>query len=79
MRATLILALGLVLAAPAWAHNCPNEMKAIDARLAAKPKLSKVDADKVTKLRASGEAHHKAGKHVESMKDLAEAKKLLGI
>jgi hypothetical protein len=79
MRAILILALGLLLAAPAWAHNCPNEMKAIDARLAAKPKLSKGDADKATRLRASGEAHHKAGKHVESMKDLGEAKKLLGI
>ena len=79
MRATLLLAAGILLAAPAWAHNCPNEMKAIDAKMAAKPKLSKADADKVAKLRASGEAHHKAGKHAESMKDLGDAKKLLGI
>ena len=78
MRA-LVLAAGLVLAGSAWAHNCPNEMKAIDAKLSTKPALSKDDADKVTKLRASGEAHHKAGKHAESMKDLGEAKKLLGI
>ena len=78
MRALFLLA-GLALAGSAWAHNCPNEMKAIDAKLSAKPAISKDVADKVAKLRASGEAHHKAGKHAESMKDLEEAKKLLGI
>jgi hypothetical protein len=79
MRQTLVLVAGLVLAGAAWAHNCPNEMKAIDAKLAAKPSLSKENADKVAKLRKSGEEHHKAGKHAESMKDLGEAKKILGI
>lgn len=79
MRQTLALIAGLALAASAWAHNCPNEMKAIDAKLGAKPSLSKDNMDKVQKLRASAEAHHKAGKHAESMKDLGEAKKLLGI
>jgi hypothetical protein len=33
----------------------------------------------VTKLRAEGEAAHKAGKHDQSMAALGEAKKLLGI
>ncbi|MBK0394178.1 hypothetical protein [Ramlibacter algicola] len=75
----LLLALGLAFAGTAWAHNCPNEMKAIDAKLATKPQLSKADADKVAKLRADGEAAHKAGKHDDSMKALGEAKKLLGI
>ena len=79
MRKIVILAAGFFLAATAWAHNCPNEMKAIDAKLAAKPTLSKENADKVAALRKSGEEHHKAGKHSESMKDLGEAKKLLGI
>jgi hypothetical protein len=79
MRKSLVLLAGLALAGAAWAHNCPNEMKAIDAKLAAKPSLSKDNMDKVSKLRASGEAHHKAGKHAESMKDLGEAKKILGI
>jgi hypothetical protein len=63
----------------ALAHNCPNEMKAIDAKLAAKPALSKENADKVAALRAKGEADHKAGKHADSMAALGEAKKLLGI
>jgi hypothetical protein len=63
----------------AFAHNCPNEMKAIDARLATKPGLSPEDAAKVAKLRADGEAYHKAGKHDEAMKSLLEAKKILGI
>lgn len=74
--AALTLAL---LAGTALAHNCPNEMKAIDAKLAAGAKLSDADAAKVKALRADGEAAHKAGKHDDSMKALGEAKKLLGI
>ncbi|MCC2633772.1 MAG: hypothetical protein K0S48_1658 [Ramlibacter sp.] len=79
MRQILVLAAGIALAGAAWASNCPVEMKAIDAKLSTKPALSKENADKVAKLRKSGEDHHKAGKHAESMKDLNEAKKLLGI
>jgi hypothetical protein len=63
----------------ALAHNCPNEMKAIDAKLATNPQLSSADAAKVKQLRADGEAQHKAGKHDDSMKTLGEAKKILGI
>jgi hypothetical protein len=63
----------------ALAHNCPNEMKAIDAKLATNPKLSDTDMAKVKQLRADGEAAHKAGKHDDSMKSLGEAKKILGI
>ena len=74
--AALTLAL---LAGTALAHNCPNEMKAIDAKLAANPSVASADMAKVKQLRAEGEAAHKAGKHDESMKALGEAKKLLGI
>jgi hypothetical protein len=76
----LLLAVALAgVAGLATAHNCPNEMKAIDAKLATNPKLSDADAAKVKQLRADGEAAHKAGKHDESMKTLGEAKKILGI
>jgi hypothetical protein len=76
----LLTTLSLALAASmAFANNCPNEMKAIDAKLATNPKLSDADMAKVKKLRADGEAAHKAGKHDDSMKALGEAKKLLGI
>ena len=74
--------LGLMLAAfaaSAFAHSCPAEMKAIDAKLATKPALAADVATKVSKLRADGEALHKAGNHGDSMKALGEAKKLLGI
>ena len=66
-------------ASAALAPNCPNEMKAIDAKLATNPSLSAASAAKVKQLRADGEAQHKAGKHDDSMKSLAEAKKILGI
>jgi len=62
----------------AAAHNCPNEMKQIDAAL----KVSRLDASKlneVKKLRAEGEAQHNAGKHDESMASLKKAKSALGI
>ena len=77
-----LLAAAAVLAfasGAALAHNCPNEMKAIDAKLATNPTLAAADMDKVKKLRADGEAAHKAGKHDDSMKSLGEAKKILGI
>lgn len=76
---TLVLTLGLTFAGAAFAHGCPGEMARIDAKLAARPQMSKESMDKVVKLRADGEAAHKAGKHDESMKALAEARKLLGI
>jgi hypothetical protein len=77
---TLLITTALALASSAaLAHNCPNEMKAIDAKLATNPKLSEADASKVKKLRADGEAAHKAGNHDASMKSLGEAKKILSI
>lgn len=70
--------LSLAFAASAvFAHNCPNEMKAIDAKLATKPALTAGDLSMVQSLRADGEKFHKEGKHDESMKALGEAKKLL--
>jgi len=74
-----LIAIALLSAAPlVFAHNCPNEMKAIDAAIPAS-KLGAADLDKVKSLRAEGEKFHKEGKHAESMKALGEAKKILGI
>ena len=79
MKKLLIAAVLAGSAGLALAHNCPNEMKTIDATLATNPKLSDADMAKVKALRADGEAQHKAGKHDDSMKSLGEAKKILGI
>ena len=79
MKKLLITIALLSCAGVALAHNCPNEMKAIDAKLATSPKLADADAAKVKQLRAEGEAAHKAGKHEDSMKALGDAKKILGI
>jgi hypothetical protein len=79
MKKLLITMALAACAGVALAHNCPNEMKAIDAKLATNPKLADADATKVKQLRADGEAAHKAGKHDDSMKALGEAKKILGI
>jgi hypothetical protein len=64
----------------AFAHNCPNEMKAIDAKLSPPPaNVSAENLTKVKSLRAEGEKLHKEGKHDESMKTLQQAKSILGI
>lgn len=74
-----ILFVTLMIAANfAFAHNCPNEMKAIDAKMSMS-RLPAVDVAKVKSLREEGEKHHNAGKHDESMKVLGEAKKILGV
>lgn len=75
----IALATALLLSAGvALAHNCPNEMKAIDAALP-KAKLTAAQADEVKKLRADGEKLHKDGKHGESMAALNKAKGILGV
>jgi len=76
-RIALSLILGFA-ASTAFAHNCPNEWKAIDAALP-KAKLDDKQMAEVKKLRAEGEQLHKDGKHSESMATLGKAKKMLGI
>jgi hypothetical protein len=77
----LLAALALAASAASFsvlAHNCPNEMKAIDAALP-KAKLDDQQMAEVKKLRAEGEKLHKEGKHSESMATLGNAKKILKI
>ena len=76
---TTLAAVALALASGvAYANNCPNEWKAIDAALP-KAKLSEAQMAEVKKYRAEGEKLHKEGKHSESMATLAKAKKILKI
>lgn len=76
---TALIVAGLLAAAPAFAFHCPADMAEIDAALAKNPKLSAQELADVKKLRAEGEALHKAGKHQESLDTLAKAKKILKI
>ena len=75
----LPLAVLLALSLPAFGSSCPRDMKAIDQALAAGTSLSDGDLARVKALRASGERKHKAGQHSESVSDLHQAMKLLGI
>jgi hypothetical protein len=78
MKKFALAALLAVVSPFALGHNCPNEMKAIDAALP-KAKLDAKQAEEVKKLRAEGESLHKAGKHSESMAALGKAKGILGL
>ena len=75
------LALSVVLAltaSTAFANSCPKHMRAIDAALP-NAKLDAAQMAEVKKLRADGEALHKAGKHAESEAALKKAEGILGI
>jgi hypothetical protein len=74
-----LIAVAALAAAPAFAFHCPQDMAKIDAALAKNPQLSAADMAEVKKLRAEGEALHKAGKHQESVDTLAKAMKLVKI
>jgi hypothetical protein len=76
MKQLLIGSLVMFFATTASAHGCPGEMRTIDAKL---PTATLPAAEIVKALRAEGEKLHKEGKHTESMKALADAKKLLGV
>jgi hypothetical protein len=79
-KRNLVLAVALTLASGvASASHCPKDMKAIDAALAANPSLSTAQLTEVKKLRAEGEALHKAGNHKESEDTLAKGMKILNI
>lgn len=77
--ASVSFAIGLMFSANAWAFHCPQDMAKIDAALAKQPSIPKSELAEVKKLRADGEALHKAGKHQESVDTLAKAMKILNI
>jgi hypothetical protein len=72
-------ALLALLTAPAFAFQCPANIRQIDAALQTNTQLSAADRTKVTELRNEGEKLHASGQHQQSMDKLAEAKKILKI
>ncbi len=63
----------------AFAYHCPADMAKIDKALGMSPKLTAEQMTEVAKLRAEGEAQHKAGDHGSSVKTLEKAMEILGI
>lgn len=72
-------ALLALLTGPAFAFQCPANIRQIDAALQTNTQLSAADKAKVTELRNEGEKLHASGQHQQSMDKLAEAKKILKI
>lgn len=78
MKKIILLAALALFSSVAMAASCPKLMKEIDAALPA-AKLSAGQMSEVKKLRADGEAFHKAGKHGDSEASLKKAKKILNL
>ncbi|MBU3032439.1 hypothetical protein [Paracoccus marinaquae] len=79
MKHLTLAAAFALLAAPALANQCPADMAAIDAALAAGTDLTEEQATQVQALRDEGAQQHEAGDHAASMATLAEAKGMLGL
>ena len=80
LSAVALAALVVGASAPALAGGCPKLMKKIDAALAANPQVSAAQMTQITKLRAEGEAQHKAGgSHQAAIDTLNQALAILGI
>ena len=79
LKQVLIATAFALASSAAMAFQCPGDMKKIDGALAKNPTLTAAQMTDVKKLRADGEASHKAGKHQESVDTLAKAMKILGI
>lgn len=75
-RTLLAAAAAIFISAPAFAGECPKLMKAYDD--AAAKDMSKATAE-AKKLRADGEADHKAGKHADSVAKLKKAGGIVGV
>jgi len=73
---TAVFGLAL-LAGPAFAFQCPANIRQIDQALASNTQISEADKAKAKALRDQGEKLHKEGKHADSMQQLAEAKRIL--
>jgi hypothetical protein len=79
MKKLLVTTAFIMLAVPAFASQCPNIMKEIDAALESGTSISQTDLDQVMSLRAEGETQHKSGDHATSVSSLNKAKEILGI
>ena len=77
MRRLSLFICSLLLSAPLWAMHCPADMAKIDEILKTDPPRDQTVLSEVRKLRAEGEALHKAGNHTESVKVLGQALDLL--
>jgi len=77
MRRTCLFVASLLMSTGLWAMHCPQDMARIDALLAENPAVSVEQLAEVRRLRAEGEALHKAGDHTGSMKVLQQALGLL--
>ncbi|HZN87078.1 MAG TPA: hypothetical protein VFB53_09880 [Burkholderiales bacterium] len=78
MKKIFLMTTLALFSSAALAGSCPKLMKEIDAALP-KAKVSASQMAEVKKLRADGEASHKAGKHADSEASLKKAKQILGL
>ncbi|HEX5841326.1 MAG TPA: hypothetical protein VFY62_02490 [Pseudomonas sp.] len=77
MRRLAVFLATALLSTSLWAMHCPADMAKIDELLKTDPPGDATVLAQVQKLRAEGEALHKAGNHGQSVKVLGEALQLL--
>ncbi|WP_275097281.1 hypothetical protein [Sedimenticola hydrogenitrophicus] len=74
----LLPAIALLASAPAFASQCPKDIKQIDQALEQEHGLTDEQVSQVRQLRDEGEKLHQSGQHQQSVDTLAQAIALLG-
>lgn len=70
----------LLLAAPAWANQCPREIATLDQHLSQHGAMLKPEQlSRVRELRNQAEAAHQAGRHDEAMQAIQQAHQAMGM
>lgn len=77
---TMLLAaiFAAALSPPAFANQCPVEVKKIDEAMAG-AQLGQEQMAEVKRLRDEGQQLHEQGEHADSMARLTRAKEMLGV
>ena len=79
LRVTLLAAaLTTVVAIPAFAFQCPADIKRVEAAMAG-TQLDHEQRAEVHRLHAEGQRLHSEGKHPEAMAALTKAMQILGV
>lgn len=78
--AAALTAAASVSTVPAMANQCPQTLALLDGMIQSHASmLSPEQLAKARELRAQAEADHKAGRHEQSLQDITEAERAMGM
>ena len=80
MKKVTLIALAVLLAGPAWAHQCPTKIAELDQHIQQHGSmLTPQQLEQVRSLRAKAAEEHQAGRHDASLAAVRQALQAMGM